>query len=808
MQKWMDRISMVVGYGVVIIALFFKLIGGTGQRYSVIEVWVRSLLSGHFLHFWQTAFPAGVGLLVGSGFFLVLVLLYGLDALLITCHRYVSFVQSAKAAWLYFTMFFYFIFIQFYASSMWLVLFLILCALEFLLNRYLEDKVERDRKYAEAQKVEKAYLKERKRRLAFPGSYPPVVHQIIRKNIRFYYKDYLLLVLSNALVFFVVRLLFFTYHEFSSGHSMETLFDRTGLLRIMIESGGVLLLLLFLFLSFMDGLFIDFKAKHMELLIQLGIRKKTFLLLLLEEFGLCGLLGIGLGSIVSLLITRGGEGFGWAVLLSTGLWIVAMAVHQEKILRLIQFQPRERRGPDQPSGRWLPVFLTLGLLFLAVTFWWFHRRKSAETLLVIGPLTVALFLLFYSAGGAYVKRKYKKRVFLLSRNDLFYRFRKSLHVFVLTTLLQLLIVGFFLPRLITFQLTTVDSLFPYDVVAKVKQPEVKKVERALKQEHAQWTTYPYVPVTSVDGDPEWEFFGTSRPVMFIQGQHIGISEATYQQLRQMNHLGKNPLGLKKGQWHVVYQQAISIRGQPIDWDPQSARPRLRIGTPLESYNTANVDQIFPMRQIKSQERLLLTGMFQRGLQENILVFADEEFAEFAKMETPRQLFLITGDQAVGTSLHFLNQQYAEDKRWDASIEPVYEKVQRKRNVVTENQLHVLLLLFTVFVCLFISVGILAAKFESDHDDLLARRRLLDQLGMRQKEQRKLIKEQVGLFLLVPILVGLVISLGFIWIMGTLRFFAVDEWQQFTRLFLIDYSLYLFCWALTAVFLYRRIEKWR
>lgn len=111
MQKWMDRISMVVGYGVVIIALFFKLIGGTGQRYSLIEVWVRSLLSGHFLHFWQTAFPAGVGLLVGYGFFLVLVLLYGLDALLITRHRHVSFVQSAKAAWLNFTMFFYFIFI-------------------------------------------------------------------------------------------------------------------------------------------------------------------------------------------------------------------------------------------------------------------------------------------------------------------------------------------------------------------------------------------------------------------------------------------------------------------------------------------------------------------------------------------------------------------------------------------------------------------------------------------------------------------------------------------------------------------------
>ncbi|MGM0337737.1 hypothetical protein [Candidatus Enterococcus murrayae] len=726
MQKRMDRITMAAGYGVLIIASFLKIIGGVNQRFSLLEVWLRSLISGNFLHFWQNEFSSGIGVLVGTGIFLILALLYILDAVLTTRHRSVSFLQSAKVAWLYFTMFFYFIFIQFYSSSIWLVLILILGALEFLLNRYLEDKIERDRKYAELQKIEKSYNEDRKRRLAFPGKYPPAFHQMIRRNFRFHQKNYLLLIVANALVFFTLVILFFTYKEFSGTHTQDSILDRTGLLRIFIESGGVLLLLLLLFLAFMDGLYVDFKAKHMELFIQLGIRKKTFLAMLLEEFSFCALAGILIGGTLSLLIARELSGFGWAFLLYVGLLTLAMSFHQEKILRLIQFEPREQAKPDRPNQRWTLLFLLVGLIALAITFWWFHRRKSAETLLVVGSLVVALWGLFLGGGGLYVKYKRGKISLLLSRNDLFYRFHKSMNSLIVATLLQVLTIGFFLPRLVTFQQTSVSDLFPYEVVAKVKQPEVQQVEATLNQNEAAWEKYPFYPVTSVDGDPEWEAFGTSRPVMFIQGQHIGISETSYQQLRQANKLAKHPLHLKKGQWHVVYQQSISIRGQPIDWDPQSTRPRLRVGTPLESYNTANVDLIFPMRNIKSQERLVLTGMFQRGLQENILVLADEEFRELAKKESPRQLFLVNGVQKNSNSLSFLKKSYIDDKRWDSTIEPIYEKKQREDNVVTENYLQILLLIFTLIVCIFMSVGLLVAKFESEQASLIARRRLLDQ----------------------------------------------------------------------------------
>ena len=107
-----------------------------------------------------------------------------------------------------------------------------------------------------------------------------------------------------------------------------------------------------------------------------------------------------------------------------------------------------------------------------------------------------------------------------------------------------------------------------------------------------------------------------------------------------------------------------------------------------------------------------------------------------------------------------------------------------------------------------SVGLLVAKFESEQTSLIARRKLLDQLGMRQKEQRGVLKQQVGFFTVLPIVAGLILSCGFIGIMGALRFFSIQEWLQFGRVFLLDYSVYLLGWGIIASLIYRRIEKWR
>ena len=100
----------------------------------------------------------------------------------------------------------------------------------------MDDKIERDRKYAESQKIEKQRNEDRKRRLAFPGKYPPLFHQVIRKNFHFYRKNYFLIIFANTLVFFSLVILFFAYQKFSGNHTQETVFNKTAYILILRQS--------------------------------------------------------------------------------------------------------------------------------------------------------------------------------------------------------------------------------------------------------------------------------------------------------------------------------------------------------------------------------------------------------------------------------------------------------------------------------------------------------------------------------------------------------------------------------------------
>lgn len=801
MQKQMNRVSIIFGFVLFLAALLLPIAQGVQRSYTLLEVWLKSIFSGDFSGFWAANF-ANLTTLILSSVNLILVLLSLISALLLLKQPRSPILEKTKFVFKIIALFIPVAFLNFYLDiSLGFFAFPLISLLESFLLRYYDDKAERDQAYEEARKIEL----DQRRRIAFPGKYPPEFHQIVRKNFRYYLKNYLLLIFAHALVFFTLLMLIFTYRDFTGMHSQEDLFSKTGLIRILLESGGVLLLLLLLFLSFMDGLYLDFKNRHTELFVLLGIRRKTFLKMLLEEFGFCVLAGLLIGGIAGLIVSRDIVSYLFALLAFVGLMVVGMAIQQEKILRLIQFRPRLQEKADQPNKKWIWLWLIIGTAGFVITLWWFHRRKSAETLLVIMTLAIALLGLFLGGLGLYVQKKREKIDLLLSRNDLFYRFHKSCNVLILMTLLQVLIAGFFLPRLAAFQINDSDTSFPYNAVAKVKPPEVQKVEKKLNQHKDPWASYPMIRVTSVDGDSDFETWGVARPVMMIQGQHIGISEATYQKLRKAIKLPQKNLNLKPGEWHVVYQQTRAIRAQPIDWDAGSPRPRLRIGQPLENYNTANVDRIFPMRKIKSQERLILTGMFHRGLQENIIVLNDQDFADKTKKKLPDQLFLIHGS---GKSLRFLAETYKAEKRWDDTIHPLYEKNQRQKNVETEDHLQILLLIFTLLICWLIGITLIVAKFESDEPRIIARQRLLDQLVMRQKEQRTLLKKHIGLFVGLPIVLGLLFGSGFIIEMGMLRFFSGSEWLHFGRIYLLDYAVYLLGWTVAANLLYRRIEKWR
>lgn len=807
MEKLMQRISIASGYGLALFSIALPVLNGKSQSYTLIGIWFKSFTQPDFFSFWQRELPPGLESIAGTGLLLLLVLFSLLDAVCLTGGRSLGLFAKLKNFCLYFSLF-GIAYFPFFQSSPGILPLPILALIEFLLLRYLEGKPERDRVYEKNQAREREKKRDKQERLMFKGKYPALFKQIIRKNLIFYRRESFILVAANLLSYVSIALLLFFYRTFSSVHSQESIFDKTGLLRIFIESGGLLALLLLIFLTFINSTYLYFKAHHGDLWILLGIRRKTFLGMIVREYLLSISAAILIGTILVLpLIKLDVTTFLIAIGLQLALAGLTLAFHQEKILRLLQFKPKTTVVAEKEMGKGAILWLVVGLLFLAVTYGWFWRRKSAETLLVFLTLTLGLLGLTYGGVSLFVRwLKRRKNYFdhFLTYTDFFYQFRKSAHLLMALMLLQLLNIGMLIPQLTTYQMTDVTKLFPYEIVVKMDEEEVSHLQQITDAYQAEVQIYPMVPITSVDGDPEPEIYGTIRPVMYIQGQHVGISEATYQKLRTQVGLKKRPLHLKKDQWHVVYQQAISIQAQPIDWDPGSKAPRLRIGKPLDTYDTLAVDTIFPMRKIQSQERTILTGMFQRGLQENLIVVPDDVL----QSATERLVLIQTEQaQALVKELDFLNETYAPERRWDASILPIYWRVPLKQNVVTENKLEMLVLFFLVVISALLSLSLLFTKYVSEKRDWVNRQNLLQLLGMREKERRNLLNRQLRLFFFLPMVGGGLLSIGFLLAIIHLRLFSSEEVIDFMRRLLLIDSFYSAVWYSCYRWSGNQMMKW-
>ena len=129
--------------------------------------------------------------------------------------------------------------------------------------------------------------------------------------------------------------------------------------------------------------------------------------------------------------------------------------------------------------------------------------------------------------------------------------------------------------------------------------------------------------------------------------------------------------------------------------------------------------VFPEREIVSEERNSLIGAFQQGKQENLIVLSDAYFEEvwnqistqnrenWAKRETiskaewkfysavhegnltegPTMLYCMNvpdGKSAeVAENLEYLKEKHSLDRVWDRSIQPFYERTQMIRNTESE-----------------------------------------------------------------------------------------------------------------------------
>ncbi len=853
MNKGMKYNSIICGYLIFIMACFVNFIKvAKNKSYSLLALWFESLKCGSFWDFWWDTFDVfGIFVIITSGILCILALLYLTDALFLCCNKKIVWIESVKKGVLY---------ISFLATAFLMLISPLIIIIpftglvEFMLNRYLEDKEERERQYNKIKDKERKEKEERKKRLYFPGKYSREFHVIIWENFRQYRKDAFMLVWAGSVNSFILFTVAGAYDYFFSQHSRKDIFIKSGLQQIFIEYGTLLAVILLVFLVFVTSQYLKMVRKKVSVFILLGIRKNTLLKIIIEEYVLCFLLAgvIGSGGSLLVLLAFGVRLHALFFILATGLYTVLMilsfALNQGAVLDIINFRKnRNTAGEEKRPVSKLFLRMAAGALLMFVSLKWYGIRKEGETLLAFIPFAIALLFLVKGCTGLILKSlkgrkvQYYKR--LLSNSPFYHRFHNCTNTIYLTVFMQFFIMGIIGFRFLsTFIVTDVSTFFPYDIVCKAYDADMVKLDSIMKKYNIKSERYPMLCVTSVDGDSEREPWYGARPIMWIQGQHIAISEMTYNALREEKKLKSKKLDLKPGEWHVVYQQDPSEKAQPIDWDSGSVKPRLRIGQPLTYYNTADVDNIFPMREIKSEEKLILTGMFQHGLQENIIVMCNEEFDSFYNKMTeynqknrrlragaskeewknynfqngrnmtegPTTLLLWNVPSAnygkVVEELSFLEKEYALEKDWDTAISPFYGKVEMIGNTKAEIGLKRIIGGFLTAVLLLLCIYILYSYYESELPEWKQSFRILDELGMHENERNRLLSCRIGCNIIITNITAFAASVIYISLTLKIRYFGKAEVLKYVMLSAVFMLLYLLVWALVFMVLRCHLKK--
>ena len=319
--------------------------------------------------------------------------------------------------------------------------------------------------------------------------------------------------------------------------------------------------------------------------------------------------------------------------------------------------------------------------------------------------------------------------------------------------------------------------------------------------------YPMVRMTVPSGT-SWGFMAAvvqySPP-----GQYVGISESTYRDLyRQQGLPEPEPLHLEGKEIHAVIQQDASFARRKLD-DTAGASAG-NPGVERSGFDGANIKLGRPQDpsgyefwEIKSYEITILTGMLQRGAQENLLVLSDETFQEC--MENcpggPTSLCLINSPSGtyknIKAELEELRGLHADDEQVDIDIQVYYGKQQLISDIISERYSKEVLYGFVFVMFATCALFLSYVKFSYDTGDILHRYRLFSYTGMPIKEQMHTIAKEMWSFTLPPLLLSAAGSVIFHILTFGIRMYTPGQILDYLKTggaIGIAYLLIQICWT--------------
>lgn len=754
-----------------------------------------------------------------------------------------------------------------------LIINIVIVVADYMGFRYFDEAEERNAAYAELKERERQE-KERNRRIRyFPGRYPEEFFRMIRKNYAYGKKGQMILASGCFLTAACLYIMLTMYSLITKVHGKEDFLSQNGLVQIFLQTGLLVALFSIVMMTMIISYYIKDQKKSYRLLVILGMRSRTVLLMFAVVFGanllLAGALGIVCGAAVSYIIRDiwqsgflfsgmkegivlesviNGRAIGLGLLAYLIVMLLALGFNQDNVTKLTRSMDMNTEVQKEKRQRKFSLlFIILGGAALILGVIWFSVRSWAESTYIHMFSTAGIILLLIGGITLFLNRlernqdRYNKNI--IASRPFYYRYWKSLWNLVYLTMIHFFILAVFAVQFTGSAMKqSVEKMYPYDIVCTAYDADMERLTEIAKEHDAGMEVYPMFRMTSIYGSDKLNNWAGSRPIQWPQGQHTAISETAYRSLKKA--AGKMPekLKLSGNEMHVVYQQDLSVKAHTIDWDTMRKDKRLRIGQPLSYYNTGDIDNIYPVWKVKSEERDILTGTFHQGMEENLIVFNDEYFqkvyekvadfnekqwplrekASFTEWrnysvnhtsnmtEGPTKLLCLSvpKDEYSGMlkDMQYLEDKYEFDRMWDRYILPFYGKQQMTVDTGAEIFFRRLVYLFIVVLLTIMGLFQYYVKFQSEAEELNWQNNFLKKLGMREKDRKKAVAGQLRMFAVLPLAAGSLGGLIFGSLTAKARLFRGSELSNFALTGAIVYLVYICIWAAWYFRMKRKI--WR
>lgn len=717
--------------------------------------------------------------------------------------------------------------------------------------------------------------------------YTKLFYNVVWKNFKKYWKDYLLIIICSIILFTVAVVAYSMKEILESHYEIKKVQIFNGITEILLNAMLPMAILAVFLIIILVFYYLKTRARNYGIFLTLGMHRNTLYFITALEFSIVFIMSLLVGSLigrilVEIIVSGMKEHFSFTIslqemgmkpyLLSIGT-ILGIIIFSFMAARDIFYDFNVGKSEDMRAiaekmpGRGKVLLLVIGILICGYSIVQYGKLYNFENEYLLLIFFAGMYLVVRNGIAIWLMKErhnknYIKR--LLIHNHLFHKSKTSAGFIAILTIVQFCILFYFSFQFWgTFIAEDIEAMFPYDFVCLLDERDDKDLKKMKEDYEVDIYEFPMVRVSAYDATEklENEFKLNERP---IQGQHIGVSESTYHQMKLLldpkYELVNLELNNDKKSIYVVYQQDKSVKAQPTAFYTPRKKPLLHIGRPCESTDIFRKHEKFGngyyFYEVAGEEIGALTGSFHQGLRENIIVFSDEYFKEASKLWKTTNIFtgkqiedeemripgftidhgvtklvLMNAEQKdinlLSSELEVINQRHLNEEHelfksllpngafsngiYDSSVSYVYKKHETMESIKTERMMKQVMSIAGMILFIFMNFLLMIVKILSEYQMNLKRLELLHCMGMLKTERRKLLrKEIVNYYCILPIIISGLTSAIYTIQVFRARMYTITDILKYLKYYVPTTIVYFIIYVLlmmiiTRIYI-RKVEK--